>query len=418
MKQLYLECNMGAAGDMLMGALYDICRDREAFLHAMAALDIPGVHIHADTVQKSGIGGVSVTVHIHGQEEISRDVPPGQVDEHHEHNHDHGHSHGHTHEHDHDHVHGEGHAHSRMTDIRAFIEKAPVSDRVRENALGVYQIIAEAEAAVHGTTPEQVHFHEVGTLDALADILGCCILMEMIAPDRIVCSPVHVGSGQVRCAHGILPVPAPATAYILQGVPIYGGAVRGELCTPTGAALLKHFATGFCAIPVMRVSDIGYGMGKKDFEAANCVRALLGETDDNADTIVELCCNLDDMTPEAIGFAQERLFEDGALDVFTSAVGMKKNRPGVLLSCICRGETRDEMIRLIFKHTTTLGIREYICNRYILDRSERSVQTEYGTIRVKVASGWGIKREKPEFEDVARIARKTGMPVHEVLKQI
>ena len=229
-------------------------------------------------------------------------------------------------------------------------------------------------------------------------------------------SPVHVGCGQVRCAHGILPVPAPATAFILQGVPTYGGAVQGELCTPTGAALLKHFAQSFGPSPVMRVEKIGYGMGKKDFEAANCVRAMLGQTQEGRETIVELCCNLDDMTPEALGFAQERLWEAGALDVYTTAVGMKKNRPGVLLTCMCREEDREELLSLLFAHTTTLGVRENLCNRYTLSRSQRTEETPYGPVRVKSASGWGIGREKPEYEDLAKIAREQGMTLSQVEK--
>lgn len=254
----------------------------------------------------------------------------------------------------------------------------------------------------------------MGTLDAVTDVVAVCWLIHDLAPQKILASPIHVGSGQVRCAHGILPVPAPATAHILQGVPTYGGSVQGELCTPTGAALLKHFVQAFGPSPVMRVEKIGYGMGKKDFEAANCVRAMLGETQETGETVVELCCNLDDMTPEALGFAQERLWEAGALDVSTIAVGMKKNRPGVMLICMCREEDREKMLSLLFAHTTTLGVRERLCNRYTLSRSQRTVETEYGPVRVKESAGWGVVREKPEYEDVARIAREKNMTLDQV----
>lgn len=293
-----------------------------------------------------------------------------------------------------------------------------VSDRVKKDVLAVYRLIAEAESQAHGRPVEEIHFHEVGTLDAVADVTGVCLLMEQLGVERVVCSPVHVGSGHVKCAHGILPVPAPATAFILRDVPIYGGTVQGELCTPTGAALLKHFVAEFGVMPVMRVEKIGYGMGTKNFEAANCVRASLGETLAGAEDVVELCCNLDDCTPEELGFAQEILMESGALDVYTTAIGMKKCRPGVMLTCMCRRQQVDEMKGLLFRHTTTLGIREYTCSRTTLRRDCREVETEFGTVRRKEASGWGVSREKLEYEDLARIARERGCSLREVRELI
>ena len=288
-----------------------------------------------------------------------------------------------------------------------------LSDKVRQDVLAVYRLIAEAESHAHGMPADQIHFHEVGTLDAIADITGVCMLMDELSPGRVVVSPVHVGCGQVRCAHGVLPVPAPATAYILRDVPVYGGEVRGELCTPTGAALLKHFANEFGSMPVMRVQAIGYGMGKKQFERANCVRAMIGETGDSADDVAELCCNLDDMTPEELGFAQERLWEAGALDVYTISTGMKKNRPGIMLICMCRMSEKETFIKLLFKHTMTLGIREYRCGRHTLQRQERTVETESGPVRVKESSGWGVTRNKAEYEDLAEIARTKGISLRE-----
>lgn len=213
-------------------------------------------------------------------------------------------------------------------------------------------------------------------------------------------------------------MPAPATAYILRDVPIYGGSIRGELCTPTGAALLKYFATSFGDMPVMRTNAIGYGMGKKDFPAANCVRALLGETEDTGHTVVELCCNLDDMTAEAIGFAEEQFFAAGALEVYTTPIQMKKSRPGILLSVMCREADRDRMLQLLFKHTTTIGVRENISRRYILSRREETVSTDFGEVRKKVSSGYGVTREKYEYEDVSRIAREHGLSIAETVEHI
>lgn len=296
-----------------------------------------------------------------------------------------------------------------MRDIGAVIDALPVSEKVRGDIHAVYGLIAEAESHAHGVPVTEIHFHEVGTMDAVADVTAVCLLMERLGVEQVVVSPVHVGSGHVHCAHGILPVPAPATAHILRGAPIYGGKVKGELCTPTGAALLKHFAARFGDMPVMQVEAIGYGMGKKDFEMANCVRAMLGQTQKGGGEVAELTCNLDDMTPEALGFAQERLLEAGALDVWTVAAGMKKNRPGVVLSVLCRPEDRERMAGLLFLHTTTLGVRERLCRRYTLERSVVTEDTAYGPVRRKVAQGYGVTREKVEYEDAARVAREQGV---------
>lgn len=251
-------------------------------------------------------------------------------------------------------------------------------------------------------------------MDAVADITAVCLLMDRLSVDEVVVSPVHVGSGQVKCAHGILPVPAPATAYILKDVPIYGGSVKGELCTPTGAALLKYFATRFGNMPVMKVQAVGYGMGKKDFEAANCVRAMLGETKSGKDIVLELSCNVDDMTAEEIGFAMERLFEGGALEVYTIPIHMKKSRPGTLIRVMCKEQNKEDMIGLIFKYTTTIGIRQAETQRYVLDRKITMVETPCGTVRRKDAAGYGVSRSKYEYDDLADIAREKGLSIKEV----
>ena len=432
MKTLYLECNMGAAGDMLTAALLELHPDPQGFVERMNRLGLPGVVFAAQPAVKCGITGTQVSVTVGGEEEESHDVPlhshvhetaqdeahPGHAHDHvhvHDHEHTHDHEHEHTHGHEHSHEHGHGHHHhAGMGDIRHILFHLDIPQPVRQDAEAVYQLIAQAESHAHGRPVEEIHFHEVGTLDAVTDVVAVCWLLHDLAPEQIVASPVHVGCGQVRCAHGILPVPAPATAYILQGVPTYGGSVQGELCTPTGAALLKHFVQRFGSSPVMRVEKTGYGMGKKDFEAANCVRAMLGQTQEESTTIAQLACNLDDMTPEALGFAQERLWEAGALDVTTAPIGMKKNRPGVQLTCLCRLEDREKLVSVLFAHTTTLGVRESLCARYTLARSQRTVETEHGPVRVKEARGWGVTREKPEYEDVAKIAREQGLTLDQV----
>ena len=290
MRVLYLDCSMGAAGDMLMAALYELLDDKPAFLDAMRALGLPGIEITAEPAVKCGITGTHMKVLVHGEEELDA-----------LHEQEHGHGHEHTHH------------HTGLHDIEHLLSHLDLPQAVQTDALAVYRLIAGAESKVHGTTVDQIHFHEVGTLDALADVVGVCLLMHLLSAEKVFCSNVHVGCGQVRCAHGILPVPAPATALLLEGVPIYGGAVSGELCTPTGAALLRHFVTEFGAMPAMRLSKTSYGMGTKDFPAANCVRAMLGETNAPAQEILELSCNLDDCTGESLGFAMERLFDAGAL---------------------------------------------------------------------------------------------------------
>lgn len=400
MKVIYLDCSMGAAGDMLMAALYELLEDKQAFLDMMRSLGLPGIEISAEPAVKCGITGTHMKVLVHGSEELDA-------------LHDHLHEHAHEHSHDHEH-----HHHTGLHEIEHLLSHLDLPQTVRDDALAVYHRIAEAESKVHGRPVDQIHFHEVGTLDALADVVGVCLLMHLLAPENVYASSVHVGSGQVRCAHGILPVPAPATALLLAGVPIYGGAIQGELCTPTGAALLTHFVTKFGELPAMRLLKSGYGMGTKDFPAANCVRAMLGEQDAPTEEILELSCNLDDCTGEAIGFAMERLLDAGALDVYWTSVGMKKNRPGILLTCMCRPLDREKMAELLFRHTTTLGVRESAFRRYTLSRESKTIQTPDGDIRVKVSTGYGVAREKPEFDDLAKIARETGKSLSELQKNI
>lgn len=431
MKTLYLDCGMGAAGDMLTAALLELCADKEAFIEKMNHLGLPGVEVKAEPAVKCGITGTHVSVIVNGEEEESVDACV------HSHNHggeihDHGgrdHSHG-EHDHgDHDHVHSHGehehshgghshHHHANMAGIAHIISHLDLPDEVKKDVEAVYRLIAEAESHAHGMPVDQIHFHEVGTMDAVADVAGVCLLIHELGVEQIFASPVHVGSGHVHCAHGVLPVPAPATAHILQGVPIYSTEIKGELCTPTGAALLKHFVKEFRTMPVMTVSKVGYGMGKKEFERANCVRAFLGQTGEGGSEVVELSCNIDDMTAEDLGFAQERLFEAGALEVYTIPVGMKKNRPGILLTCMCREADKEKMAEVMFRHTTTIGIRESVSRRFTLHRKEEMKNTSLGQVRVKTSSGYGVSRSKMEYEDLAAIARERGLSLAEVREML
>ncbi len=410
MKTLYIDCNMGAAGDMLAAALLELLPDRDEFVKELNALGIPGVTFKNEPSVKCGITGTHMTVSVNGDEEESHDHNHSEACEHHSHHYEH------SHEHD---AHSHTHHHSSLHDIEHIVrEHLALPQKVQDDIMAVYGLIAQAESNVHGVPVTDIHFHEVGTMDAIADITAVCLLMNRLAVDKVVVSPIHVGCGQVRCAHGILPVPAPATAYILMDVPIYGGSIRGELCTPTGAALLKYFAADFGSMPVMKVKNIGYGMGKKDFDVANCVRVMLGETMEQADNICELSCNVDDMTGEAVGFAMDRLFDAGALDVYTMPIGMKKSRPGTLIKVMCREKDKESVIQAVFKHTTTIGIRENVLNRYVLDRHIETVQTTFGSVRCKVSQGYGVERRKYEYDDISRIAVENNISIEDVMSKL
>ncbi len=420
MKTLYLECNMGASGDMLMGALYELLSDsaKDAFIKNMNSLFPNQLMLSASPSEKCGIWGTKMNVVILGQEETSERV----------HN----------------------HLHTGYQEMLEQIGNLPVSASVKEHAKAVYTLIGNAESTAHHTDISQIHFHEVGTLDAIMDVVGCCLLIELLNPEQIIASPIHVGSGSVRCAHGILPVPAPATAELLKDIPIYGGSIDGELCTPTGAALLKHFSSQFTPMPPMTVEQTGYGMGAKDFDTANCLRAFWGnlsilpvpsprqlpgypsaaavksdgdkethpdyytEQFHSLDQILELSCNLDDMTPETISYATKLLRDAGALDVYTTPINMKKDRPGILLTVLCNVTEESRFSRLILTHTATRGIRIQPCYRRTLDAQFRKISTVYGEITIKISTGYGITKCKPEYEDVAAAARQCKVPFQTV----
>lgn len=412
MKQLYLDLGMGAAGDMLTAALLELCPHKDGIIKKLNSLNIPGVHYEREIMKKSAICGTHMHVIVNGSEEECG------------HEHEEGHHEHSYHEHSH-------HHHISMSDIGEIVSKLNTSEKIKKQILDVYNIIADAESRVHGESVSQIHFHEVGNMDAIADVAAVCILINELNIGKIVVSPVHTGSGFVMCAHGKLPVPAPATALILEGVPYYSDGLKGELCTPTGAALIKYFADDFSNMPAMVVEKTGYGFGKKEFERLNCVRALLGtafqcsevtsECDNSCektDKVVELACNIDDMTAEEIGFATEKILEAGALDVYTISAYMKKNRPGTVICCLCHEDEREKFAKIMFKYTTTIGVRQYNCDRYILSRKIENIETDYGNVRVKKTSGYGVEREKMEYDDLSNIANKRQKSVFEVKHDI
>ena len=426
---LYLDCRMGAAGDMLSAALFDIMPDKAAALRLLNSAGIPSVRYEAETARNCGIAGTRLHVFADGEEE-----GPGGTDHEDSGHHSHAHPEGDCHaRQDYDHHDHEPHTHAHhgrdLAAIRAVITSLNVSDSVKAFVSRVYDSLAEAEAAAHGRPVELIHFHEVGALDAVADITAAGLLTEALAPDKIVISPVAVGSGWVNCAHGTLPVPAPATAHLLKGLPVAASDVTGELCTPTGAALLRALADETGSLPAMTLTASGFGLGKREYPGRlNAVRAILGETQPQeakagsplsagwpTDTIVELTASVDDMTGEAAGYALEKLFEAGARDACLQALIMKKNRPGLLLTVITDREHEAAVTEAVFRLTTTLGIRREEKQRYILNRREIQRMTPWGPVRVKIAEGPGIRREKPEFEDIRAIADRTGRTPAEIL---
>ena len=398
MKTLYIDCSMGAAGDMISAALLGLMPDPAAAVERLNGLGIPHVAYSREPVSRCGIAATRLVVTVDGVEE---------------------HAHAHHHE-AHHHAH---HHHHSLDDILRLVDSLALPEKAKRDARQVYALLADAESRAHGRPVGEVHFHEVGALDAVADIAAACWLISEIAPDEIVASPINFGGGTVHCAHGVLPVPAPATAFLLEGIPAHGdGELLCELCTPTGAALIRHFANRFGPMPVISTKKIGFGAGTREFEGrANLLRATLGESAAAGDTdeVCELKCNIDDMTGESIAFACERIFEAGALDVLTIPATMKKGRPGVILLALCSPDKKDAVTRAMFRHTSTLGIRETTCRRSVLSRREATATMPDGsTVRRKLSEGYGVVREKFEHDDLADYAKKNGLSLCEALRKL
>lgn len=456
MKVGYLECFAGLSGDMMLGALIDAGVSPELLQHTAQALNI-GASLRVHAVDRSGIRSMKVDVyagdalaegaqphhehdhdHKHDHEhEGHRHSHEHGHDHHHDHehkhekhshehghDHEHGHKHDHEHEHGHDHKHEHSHAHGRnWKQIRELIQTVALPEEARALALKTFALLAGAEARIHGLPVEEVHFHEVGNVDTITDIVCAAVGLTSLGVDAWYSSPVNVGSGFVECAHGRFPVPAPATAELLRGVPTISDGPAGEAITPTGAALLRALECRFAAKPPFAASAIGYGAGTRDPKAfPNVVRLSIGETREQkprfeTDTVTVLECSIDDASPQVLAHAMDLALEHGALDVAALPATMKKGRLGTQLTVLCRPDDAEAVAELLFRETTTLGMRRREEQRMILDRRIETVMTEYGAIRVKVASAGGEAfNAMPEYEDCRRAAREYGVPIRRVMQ--
>ncbi len=449
MKRLFLDCQMGVAGDMLTATLLGLTDDPFRWVERLNAVGIPKVTYRLEPKEECGLQGYHCTVAVGGYIE-GEDVIPDYHDHHNynQHNHDQQ-AYGHErhdsqkhHKQDYHHLHPHhSHSHHILLDVQQIINGLSLPDEVKRDALAVYRLIADAEAAVHQRDVNMIHFHEVGAYDAIADVVAVCYVLHHLAFNRIMVSPIHMGYGTVHCAHGTLNVPAPATMKLLQGLPCYTDyQVEGELCTPTGVALLRYFGTDFGPMPVMRVESVSYGFGTKTYNRPNCVRAFVDtitleedkvehsvENPEQAnvrdavcksDEIIEIQCNIDDMTAEEIGYAVEKLITSSALDVFTTSVMMKKQRPGTMITVLCHEEHRAEIEQLLLKHTTTLGLRFQRKERHILHRESGSITHKGQAIRYKKAYGADGTSIKYEHDDLVTAAEALGMSLLELKRQL
>lgn len=425
-KILYLECNSGISGDMTVGALLDLGADRKVLEDALASLGVDGYHLHFGTTEKCGIKAYDFDVHLEYEEhEHHHDHEHGDHDHEHPHSHTHGddtehcHDHGHTHDHgdhDHDHVHTHDHmhphTHRNLYDIYTIIDRLQSSDKVKQLARRIFEIVAEAESKAHGLPIDQVHFHEVGAIDSIVDIISTAVCLDNLGIEKVIVSPLAEGQGYVRCQHGTLPVPVPATANIAQ---VYGLKLRftetpGEMVTPTGAAIAAALGTGASMPKNYRIVRIGIGAGNKDFDHANILRAMIieEEEEEKTDSLELLETNLDDCTGEALGYTMNLLLKAGANDVWYTPIYMKKNRPAYMLSVLCRESSRETMEDIIFTHTTSIGIRRFPAERTALDRRKIQVETAYGAADVKVCTYKGKQYCYPEYDSVSAICDKQG----------
>jgi uncharacterized protein (TIGR00299 family) protein len=434
-KTAYFDCFSGASGDMVLGALLDLGLPLEALRAALGSLDIEYGGISAERVLRAGVSATRFRANAEERLAHAGQVPsPAHRDaashEHHAHSpgshvhapdnrHDHGQHDHRDHDHgDHEHAHEASHSHHSLKDIARYIERSALSRTGKDRALALFEKLAQAEAAIHDVPIERIHLHEVGALDSIIDIVGAVFGMEWLGADEVIVSPLNVGSGTVWCAHGEFPVPAPATARLLAGVPIYAGAVANELVTPTGALLMTSYARSFGALPPMRVKQIGYGAGSRDFaKHPNVLRVLVGEgaSSEETERVIVIECEIDDMNPQLFGPLMERLYADGALDVFYAPVQMKKNRPGTLVTVISPLDRREALSAVLFTDSTTIGVRYQEVLRERLAREVRTVDTPVGAIRFKVATRDGrVLNVAPEFEDCAKAAAERGMSIKDV----
>jgi len=422
-KTLYFDCFSGASGDMVLGALLDLGLPLDALRDALGSLAIDHGTIAAERVLRAGVAATKFRLlESFAQAPVPRPqvqhahAHPGHPHHHADHDHDRGHAANGTHGPAHHHA--EGHGHHSLADIATYIDRSALSSDGKARARLLFERLAQAEAAIHDMPVERIHLHEVGAVDSIIDIVGAIFGMEWLGASRVVASPLNVGSGTVRCAHGVFPVPAPATAKLLQGVPIYAGDVATELTTPTGALLVTAYAESYGVMPPMSISSIGYGAGDKDFTAhPNVLRLVVGDSEEpgSAERIVTIECEIDDMNPQLFGPLMDRLHAAGALDVFYAPVQMKKNRPGTLVTVIAPPDKRHLLSGILFTDTTTIGVRYHEVHRERLDREVRTIETPAGPIRFKIARRDGrIVNASPEFDDCTRAAAERGLPIKEV----
>ncbi len=415
MRIAYLDCFSGISGDMFLGALVDAGVSPDLLRQTVAALNI-GATLEISRVQRSGVGATKADVVVGGKKDLPREEYWSQRDREEQHGHAAG---GHPpRAHSHAHEHGR-----RLSEILAIIAGAPISQGAQKTSGAIFRALAEAEAKIHDIAVEKVHFHEVGAIDAMADILCAAVGAEALGVDQWLCSPLNVGGGTVVCSHGRFPIPAPATLELLKGAPVYSSGVEKELVTPTGAAIARTLAGRFSAFPPMKVSAIGYGAGSRDLPGSpNVLRLTVGESAEAAElaseTVSVLEANLDDLNPQVIGYALERLLAEGALDAFAVPVQMKKNRPGTLLTVLARPQDCERLVRLLFTETTTLGIRVRDERRQVLARRCVVVATPWGEVRVKVANLNGaVANFAPEYEDCRRLAAQHNVPLKSVMQE-
>ena len=420
MRIAYLDCFSGISGDMFLGALLDAGVSPKLLEDTVAALDI-GARLEISRVLRGGISATKVDVYSNGEKDLPREVFWEQ----------------HGHDHAHEHIHGRG-----LSEVRRIIEKAAISNAAKATAIRMFEALGKAEAEVHSTSVERVHFHEVGAVDALVDIVCAAVGAESLAVEEWVCSPLNVGSGIVKCAHGTLPVPAPATLRLLKDAPVYSSGPQVELVTPTGAAIVKTLSSRFAAFPAMKIEKAGYGAGTREFsEHPNLLRLTIGEAalaDGTAaalvasptsneqiineqtmhERIMVLEANLDDLSPQVLAYAMERLLAEGALDVFSVPVQMKKSRPGALLTVLAKMEDANRLTKLIFAETTTLGVRRREEQRQTLARRWETVDTAWGPVRIKIANMNGsVSNYAPEYEDCQTLAEAQHVPLRTVMQE-
>ena len=419
MNTLYIEPFSGLSGDMFLGALCGLQEAYDDLQELPQKLNLPDGRVEISSVEKNGIVCRHVNV-VDLNEPTNAHHDHGHKHEHphHHHKHDEGHSHSHSHDHPHSHVHG-SHEHRHLSEIIELIDNADITDSARKISKEIFQLIGKAESEVHNIPIEKIHFHEISAVDSIIDIVGCAVLIDRLGSLKTYSEPVCVGHGMVNTQHGLLPIPAPATAKLLQGIPCYKGDEKGERVTPTGAAILKYLNPIFES-PTLKIDRSAYGPGKRDFIGPNVLRLSLGTISQASSAIYSIETNLDDSSSELLGSDfQAQLLEQGAIDFTLTQALMKKGRPGHLLSALASHEDLESVCDFILENTTAIGIRYYPVSRKILDRTEEAVSTEFGTIRVKtVTTPSGKERRKAEYEDLSRVAKKQGVSIMELKQSI